>query len=53
MRTLICPISTEQVDNHVVRTTALITATILGLFAITGNILFMLVVAIDFVIRIF
>lgn len=50
---LICPISTERVDENKVRATALGVVLILGLFMITGNFLFPAYLVLDFYIRAF
>lgn len=51
MNTLICPISTEKVNKSVVRITGFLVATTVILYALTGNILFMVYLIADFTIR--
>ena len=53
MKSLICPISTERIDETVVRITAFITAAMIALYATTGIVYFILLVAADYVVRVF
>jgi hypothetical protein len=50
---LICPISSERVDENRVRATAMGVVLTMGLFFITGSIIFPAVLAVDFYIRAF
>lgn len=51
MNTLVCPISNERVNKSVVRITGFLVATTVLLYAITGNIFFMLYLLVDFTLR--
>jgi len=51
MNNLICPISKDKVNKSVVRTTGFLVATTVAFYAMSGNVLFMLVLFIDFIIR--
>lgn len=51
MNTLVCPISTERVNKSVVRITGFLVASTVILYAVTGNILFMVYLIADFTIR--
>lgn len=53
MKTLICPLSTMRVDRNVVRITGLMMAAMIALYAITGQIIFIIVIAVDYFIRAF
>ena len=53
MRTLICPISTQRVSRHVVRLTGLMMATMIAFYLLTGNIIFIIAIVIDYFIRAF
>jgi hypothetical protein len=53
MKTLICPLSTMRVDRNVVRITGLMMAAMIALYAITGQIIFVIVIAVDYLIRAF
>lgn len=53
MNSLICPVSKEKVNKSVVRITALFIATFVVVYALTGNLYFILGITIDFVIRAF
>jgi hypothetical protein len=53
VKTLICPVSTLRVDHSVVRVTAFLVATLVALYAITGSIVIMALLAVDFYIRAF
>lgn len=53
MNSLICPVSKEKVNKSVVRITALFIATFVAVYALTGNLYFILGITIDFVIRAF
>ncbi len=50
---LICPISTEKVDENQVRVTALGVVAIMGAFFMTGYVIFPALLAVDFFIRAF
>jgi len=51
MNALICPISSEKVNKSVVRTTGFLVAFTVVLYAITGSVVFMLLLLADFTIR--
>lgn len=53
MRTLICPVSTQKVSRHVVRLVGLMMACMIALYLLTGNIIFILVIVVDYFIRAF
>ena len=50
---LVCPISTERVDENRVRTTAFGILTLMGLFLLTNNPVFLGIMLLDFYIRAF
>ncbi len=50
---VICPVSNVKVDSHVSRLTVFLNAVFIALYVITGNPLFMAVVALDYGIRVF
>lgn len=50
---LICPVSPERVDENRVRVTALGVILIMGVFFMTGNVLFPAMLVVDFFIRAF
>lgn len=50
---LVCPVSSERVDENRVRTTAFGTLTLMGLFLMTGNPVFLGIMLLDFYIRAF
>ncbi len=50
---LICPVSPERVDENRVRVTALGVILMMGLFFITGNVIFPILLALDFYLRAF
>ncbi len=53
MKALICPVSTQQINRNVVRITGFMMATMIALYAITGNIYFIIAITIDYFIRAF
>jgi hypothetical protein len=53
LNNLICPVSTERVDENRVRVTAFQVVMLMGAFLFTGNLLFSAVLAVDFFIRAF
>ncbi|WP_420644481.1 DUF4395 domain-containing protein [Candidatus Leptofilum sp.] len=53
MKTLICPISTQRINRHVVRITGLMMASMIALFLFTGNIGFIIAIVVDYFIRAF
>lgn len=53
MRTLLCPISPLRVKRSVVRITGLMMASLIALFATTGNPLFLILCVTDYAIRAF
>ncbi len=50
---LICPVSTERIDENQVRVTALGVVTMMGAFFMTGYVIFPALLAVDFFIRAF
>lgn len=50
---LVCPISSERVDEHKVRTTAFGILSLMGLFFMTSNPVFLGIMLVDFYIRAF
>ena len=53
MKSLICPISTKRISQHAVRLTGLMMATMIVLYLLTGNIVFILAIVVDYFIRAF
>ena len=53
MRTLICPISTLRINETTARLTGFLMATLIGLYLATGNLIFVMVSAVDYSIRAF
>ena len=53
MKTLICPMSPGRTDRNVVRITGFMMAVMIALYALTGNVLFVAVIAVDYFIRAF
>jgi len=53
MKSLICPISPLRVNENAVRVTGFIMATMIALYAVTGSIVFMIAIALDYAIRAF
>ncbi len=53
VRNLICPISTLRVNENVVRVTASLVVALVALYVYSGNLLFILLLGIDFTIRAF
>jgi hypothetical protein len=53
MKTLICPISTLRINRNVVRVTGFLMATMIALYAYTGNIYFVAAITLDYAIRAF
>lgn len=53
MRTLICPVSPLRVNRNVVRLTGFFMATMIALYALTGNIYFVALIVVDYGIRAF
>ena len=53
MKSLICPISNQKIDRHVVRLTGFMMATMIGLYLLTGNVLFIAIISVDYFIRAF
>jgi hypothetical protein len=53
MSTLICPISTLRINRNVVRITGFLMAAMIALYAYSGFIYFVIVIAIDYFIRAF
>ena len=53
MKSLICPLSTMRTDRNIVRITGLMMAAMIALYVITGQIVFVVVIAIDYFIRAF
>jgi hypothetical protein len=53
MKTLLCPISTSQINRNVVRITGFFMAAMIACYAYTGNIYFVVAIALDYSIRAF
>jgi Domain of unknown function (DUF4395) len=53
MKSLICPVSPLRVNENTARITGFIMATMIGLYAITGSIVFVIAIALDYAIRAF
>lgn len=53
MKTLICPISTQRISRHIVRLTGLMMASMIALYLLTGNIIFILAIVVDYSVRAF
>lgn len=53
MKSLICPVSPLRVNENTVRITGLVIATLIALYAITGSIVFMIAITLDYAIRAF
>ncbi len=53
MKGLICPVSSLRIDETTARLTAFMMATMIGLYAYTGMIYFVIAIAIDYFIRAF
>ncbi|MCB0012448.1 MAG: DUF4395 family protein [Anaerolineales bacterium] len=53
MKNLVCPISSERINGHVVRLTGLMMATLLALFLLTGDPSFILAALVDYMVRAF
>lgn len=53
MRNLICPISTLRINENVARVTASLVVVLVALYVYSGNILFILLLGLDFTIRAF
>ena len=53
MKSVVCPISTERVDSHVVRLTGLMMACMIALYLVTGNLIFIVAILIDYFLRAF
>lgn len=51
MKALICPVSIEKINNNVARITGFMMAGMIGLYFATDNIVFMAIIAIDYLIR--
>lgn len=51
LRTLACPISPLRINGNVARLTGLLMATLIALYALTGNSYFIFAIAIDYFIR--
>jgi len=51
MKSLVCPISTQMIDSNVSRLTVFLNVILMALFIITLNPLYIIVVAIDYLIR--
>ena len=53
MKSLICPVSPLRVNENTARITGFIMATAIGLYAVTGSIVFVIAIALDYAIRAF
>ena len=51
MNSIICPVSKEKVNNNVVRITGFLMALMIGMYFLTSNILFIAIIAVDYLIR--
>ena len=51
MKTLICPISPLRVNRNTVRITGFLMATMIALYAFTGNIYFIALIVLDYFVR--
>ena len=52
-RQLVCPVSSEHVDENIVRATALLVIFTMGAFLLTGQVIFPVLLTMDFFIRAF
>ena len=53
VKNLICPISTLRINRNVVRITGFMMAAMIALYALTGSIIFVAIIAVDYFIRAF
>ncbi len=53
MKSLICPVSSQRISRYVVRLTGLMVAGMIALYLLTGNIVFIITILIDYSIRAF
>jgi hypothetical protein len=53
MKSLICPVSPLRVNENTARITGFVMATMIALYAITGSIVFVIAIALDYAIRAF
>ncbi|MEM7114485.1 MAG: DUF4395 domain-containing protein [Chloroflexota bacterium] len=53
MKSIICPISFEKINRPVVRLTGLMMASMIALYLLTNNVLFILAITVDYAIRAF
>ena len=53
MKTIVCPISTQQINRNVVRMTGFMMAAMIALYAFTDIIYFVIAITIDYLIRAF
>jgi hypothetical protein len=51
MKALICPVSVEKINNNVARITGFMMASMIGAFFATDNIVFMAIIALDYLVR--
>lgn len=53
MKIFICPVSNQRISRHVVRLTGLMIATMIALYVLTDNIVFIIAITVDHFIRAF
>jgi hypothetical protein len=53
MKSLICPVSPLRVNENTARITGLVMATMIALYVVTGSIVFVIAIALDYAIRAF
>ena len=53
MKAIICPVSNERIDKNAIRIAAGFIAGLIGAYAITNNVLFIIGVAMEFILRVF
>ena len=53
MKSLICPVSPLRVNENTVRITGLLMATLIVLYAVTGSIVFVIAIMLDYITRAF
>jgi hypothetical protein len=53
MKSLICPVSPLRVNENTARITGFVMATMIALYAVTGSIVFVIAIALDYAIRAF
>ena len=53
MKSLICPVSPLRVNENTARVTGFVMATMIALYAVTGSIVFVIAITLDYAIRAF